>query len=80
MASNFSEALNSVLKAYQEIGDEIPLLLGFQEFFSSNKHMRAVLVMMYEDVLDFHKEALRCFRQRCESSSEAPPPQELPAD
>jgi hypothetical protein len=63
-ASAWSESLNSVLNAYQDIGDEMPLLADYQELFSSNAHMREVLVMIYSDILEFHREAMLHFNKR----------------
>jgi len=39
IASNMSEALNSLLDAYQQIGEQIPQLSQYQDLFSSSPHM-----------------------------------------
>ena len=64
IASNMSEALNSLLDAYQQIGEQIPLLSQYQELFSSNAHMKIALFMIFEDILEFHREALGFFKKR----------------
>jgi hypothetical protein len=64
--STYSEALNRILDAYQNIGEEIPLLVDF-ELFAANPHLKQILGMIYKDILDFHMEAVRYFRKSCES-------------
>ncbi|KAI2628485.1 hypothetical protein GGR54DRAFT_587349 [Hypoxylon sp. NC1633] len=64
IARTFSDALHSILDAYQDIGEQIPLLRGYQQFFASNAHMKDVLVLIYKDILEFHREAIRHFKQR----------------
>jgi hypothetical protein len=59
-----SEALNSLLDAYQQIGEQIPQLLQYQELFVSSPHMGTILAMIYQDILEFHREALKYFKQR----------------
>ncbi|PGH01881.1 hypothetical protein AJ80_08953 [Polytolypa hystricis UAMH7299] len=64
VTSTYDEAFNSVLDAYQEIGEDIPRLQGFQSLSASNPHFRDVLVMIYKDVLWFHRETIRQLKQR----------------
>jgi len=59
-----SEALNSLLDAYQQIGEQIPQLSQYQELFATSSHMGTVLAMIYQDILEFHREALSYFKQR----------------
>ncbi|KAI6553144.1 hypothetical protein MCOR04_010777 [Pyricularia oryzae] len=66
ITSNFSDAFNSLLDTYQEIGEQIPLLESFKTLFqdSVNTHMRQLLVLIYEDILRFQLLALRYFRKK----------------
>ncbi|KAI1410433.1 hypothetical protein F5Y13DRAFT_167760 [Hypoxylon sp. FL1857] len=64
IAKTFSDAFHSILDAYQTIGEQIPLLKGYEQSFSSNAHMKHVLVLIYQDILEFHKEAIKHFKQR----------------
>ncbi|OTA61606.1 hypothetical protein K449DRAFT_370870 [Hypoxylon sp. EC38] len=64
IAKTFSDALHSVLDAYQSIGEQIPLLRGYEQLFSSNTHMKSVLLLIYQDILEFHREAIKHFKQR----------------
>ncbi|EHA53524.1 hypothetical protein MGG_15510 [Pyricularia oryzae 70-15] len=68
ITSNFSDAFNSLLDTYQEIGEQIPLLESFKTLFqdSVNTHMRQLLVLIYEDILRFQLLALRYFRKKSE--------------
>jgi len=63
-ASKSSEALNSVLDAYQAIGEQIPSLQGLENSIGSSPHMSEVLLMMYKDILTFHGGTIRNFRHR----------------
>ncbi|KAI0595286.1 hypothetical protein F4775DRAFT_569708 [Biscogniauxia sp. FL1348] len=62
-ACNFSEAFNSLLDAYQQIGEFIPQLQSYQELQHclSNSYMRTVLALIYKDILEFHGVALKYF-------------------
>lgn len=64
MASSYAEAFDALLDAYQQIGENIPLLSQYQALFERNPHMRKVLEMIYADILRFHEKALKYFRQR----------------
>ncbi|KAI0123678.1 hypothetical protein BJ170DRAFT_640053 [Xylariales sp. AK1849] len=64
VASTYSDALHGVLDAYQEIGEQMPLLIGYQQLFTGNSHMRQVLEMIYYDILEFHREAIKHFKQK----------------
>lgn len=68
IATTFSDALHAVLDAYQSLGEQIPLLEGYQQLFTSNAHMRTVLGLIYQDILEFHREAIKHFKQRCKFS------------
>ncbi|KAH8789515.1 hypothetical protein F5882DRAFT_354269 [Hyaloscypha sp. PMI_1271] len=63
-ASNLSEALNSLLDAYQQIGEQIPQLSQYQDLFPSSPHMGTALFMIFQDILEFHREALGFFKRR----------------
>ncbi|KAI2633104.1 hypothetical protein GGS26DRAFT_555304 [Hypomontagnella submonticulosa] len=64
VTKTFSDAFHCVLDAYQDIGEQIPLLEGYQQLFASNGHMRTVLVQIYQDILEFHREAIKHFKHR----------------
>jgi hypothetical protein len=64
VASAYAEAFDALLDAYQQIGESIPLLSQYQTLFARNPHMRKVLEMIYADILEFHKKALKYFQQR----------------
>ena len=64
VASSYAEAFNELLDVYQTIGQDMPLLLQYQFIFQDNPHMVRVLTLMYEDILEFHRRALKYFQQR----------------
>lgn len=61
------ESLDILLNAYEEIGENIPQLLEYQQLFENNSHMRKVLEWMYGDILEFHRRALKIFKRPGES-------------
>jgi hypothetical protein len=69
VASAYAEAFDALLDAYQQIGESLPLLSQYQTLFVRNPHMRKVLGMMYSDILEFHKKALKYFQQRSSFSA-----------
>lgn len=62
VASAYTEAFDSLLDAYQQIGESLPLLSQYQAFFQRNPNMCKVLTLIYNDILEFHKKALKYFR------------------
>jgi hypothetical protein len=66
VAKNYTDAFNALLDAYLEIGENLPQLSQYQTLFAENPHMQLALAHIFEDILEFHKEALRYFRQRSE--------------
>jgi hypothetical protein len=61
VASSWAESFDTLLDAYQQIGEQIPLLLQYQTVFETSPHMASVLEMIYKDILEFHQQALRVF-------------------
>lgn len=74
VASSYQKAFQELVNTYESLGDSIPLLLQYQELFRTKPHMTRVLSLMYEDILNFHRLAMKYFQQRrtcscsCESS------------
>ncbi|KAJ5608405.1 hypothetical protein N7537_005024 [Penicillium hordei] len=64
IADTFENAFSEVLDTYEYIGENLPLLLQYQELFRTNPHMIKVLSLMYEDILKFHRIAIQYFQQR----------------
>jgi hypothetical protein len=60
-ASNFTESLEILLDAYEQIGEQLPLLQEYESLFDHSPHMLQALELMYIDILDFHQDALRFF-------------------
>ncbi|KAF2267625.1 putative zinc finger protein [Lojkania enalia] len=62
-SSAYVDAFKELLDAYQHIGENIPLLIQYEELFRSNSDMLGTLALMYEDVLKFHHDALTYFQK-----------------
>ena len=53
-----------MLEGYLAIGESIPQLVQYQKLFQESQYMRTALVSIFEDILDFHLEAVKLFKQR----------------
>ncbi|XPS70547.1 hypothetical protein M3J09_002763 [Ascochyta lentis] len=58
-----AEIFNILLDAYHRIGENIPQFQQYQILFENNLHVQRALGFIYDDILNFHKEALRYFRK-----------------
>jgi hypothetical protein len=61
-ARAWTDAFDSLLEAYDEIAESIPQFELYTALFNHDLHMRRVLEMIYEDILEFHRRALKFFR------------------
>lgn len=64
MTFEHREAFNSVLNAYQEIGELLPKFEGAPALSTPNTDPRHLLIMVYKDILWFHGEIIRNLKQR----------------
>jgi hypothetical protein len=65
VAKTCVESLDSLLDAYQQIGETIPLLAQYDKLLADEPAMQRVLGLMYEDILEFHRRALVIFKRKC---------------
>ncbi|TGJ88444.1 hypothetical protein E0Z10_g384 [Xylaria hypoxylon] len=56
-------AFCELLDAYKNMGDNLPLLMQYQDLFYAAPHMIRVLSLMYADILKFQRIILRYFQQ-----------------
>lgn len=63
VASTWAESFDTLLDAYKQLAENIPLLGQYQELFKSDHVMASILAIIYEDILEFHQVALRVFKQ-----------------
>ncbi|XPS76188.1 hypothetical protein M3J09_008244 [Ascochyta lentis] len=61
-ASAFVEHFETLLEAYEKIGDHMPLLSKYEKLFSVDDQLKGALELIYVDILDFHESAVRFFR------------------
>lgn len=64
MASTFYEAFDTLLEAYRRIGEHIYLLKQYELYFRQRPDMCNPLMLLYEDILEFHSKALKFFEKR----------------
>jgi hypothetical protein len=62
ISNTCAEAFTALLDVYEHIGETLPLLLQYQNLFRAEPHMVTVLSLIYEDILKFHRLALRYFQ------------------
>jgi hypothetical protein len=55
--------LDTLLDAYEQIGENIPPLMQYNALFVNNSNMRKVLELYYGDILEFHRRALTFFKR-----------------
>ncbi|KAL5380194.1 hypothetical protein DPSP01_007994 [Paraphaeosphaeria sporulosa] len=60
-ASTVADSFETLLEAYYEIGEQLPLLQEYEQLFKENPHMIQALELMYLDILEFHQQAMRFF-------------------
>lgn len=72
VASNYGDALDRLLEAYQIIWGELPLLSSFQDLTSGRPYTKTILSWIYHDILDFHREAMKYFRGKGKILSHSP--------
>lgn len=48
---------------YEKIGDSFGLLTQSEQLFRADSHMLRPLISMYKDIFEFHRQALKYFRQ-----------------
>lgn len=65
-ASALEESFDQLLNAYEQIGERMPQLQKYEEIFSLDPRMQKVLEQYYEDILEFHRRALKFFSRRGE--------------
>ena len=61
-ASAFADSFEILLDAYQHIGECLPLLSEYESLFRDHPYMLDALVLVYIDILDFHRRAMRFFQ------------------
>ncbi|KAF2261162.1 C2H2 domain-containing protein [Lojkania enalia] len=60
-ASTTADSFETLLDAYQQIGEVLPMLEAYEDLFNRSPHMLNALELMYIDILEFHRHALRFF-------------------
>jgi hypothetical protein len=71
VASTYYTAFDTLLEAYQRIGEHLHLLTQYETYFQNQPHMAHPLALIYEDILGFHGKAMRFFKKR--SGLQEPP-------
>ncbi|TGJ85994.1 hypothetical protein E0Z10_g2737 [Xylaria hypoxylon] len=66
--SSHPDIFNCILDAYQEIGEQIPQLRAYQGRLATNQHLKHILVLIYSDLMWFHREVLQQLKQRAEQA------------
>lgn len=62
-ASTWAVSFDTLLTAYQSIGEQMPLLSRYEGMFGNDSHLEDVLVRIYANILEFHSKTLRFFNR-----------------
>ncbi|KAI9663834.1 MAG: hypothetical protein M1821_007324 [Bathelium mastoideum] len=60
-ASNYADSFEKLLEAYRMIGEQVPVLSQYSQLFSNHPEMQEILQLIYADILEFHKKAIKFF-------------------
>ena len=58
------DEFDALVQAYEQLGEALPLVLAYRELFIGEPRMAEALALLYEDILEFHRRALRIFQSR----------------
>ncbi|KAL9621184.1 MAG: hypothetical protein Q9160_004316 [Pyrenula sp. 1 TL-2023] len=61
--SNMKKSFDAIVNTTAEIGDLLPEFTTVTNLFSQNTHLKDVLVLFFQDILDFYIVALKFFKQ-----------------
>jgi hypothetical protein len=64
VASTWTDAFDTLLDAYEQIGEHIPLLKQYEAVFQNSSYMQKVLNLIYDDIMEFHQHAVRFFADK----------------
>lgn len=64
VASTFTEAFDELLGTYNDISESLPMLAQYESLFQEKGYMGKVLELIYVDILKFHLQAYKYFKQR----------------
>ena len=53
------------MDAYEQIGEQLPLLAEYESLFHKSPHIMKVLEKIYTDILDFHLQSMKFFAGKC---------------
>jgi hypothetical protein len=59
----FNEAFSELLDTYERIGENLPLLLQYETLFPKDPRIGKILVYLYKDILEFHRQAISYFQK-----------------
>ncbi|KAH8594339.1 hypothetical protein B0O99DRAFT_574078 [Bisporella sp. PMI_857] len=61
--NTWADSFDTLLGAYQQLSESIPLFDQYHSLFETNPDMERVLIFIYDDILEFHRAALRFFKR-----------------
>lgn len=64
MSSDYLKALESLLKAYEQIAESLPRIDRLSTALSDNHDFQKVLAVFYADIIEFHSHAYRFMRRK----------------
>ncbi|KAF8454287.1 hypothetical protein BDZ91DRAFT_842142, partial [Kalaharituber pfeilii] len=63
VASKYISCFDIILDEYERLGECLPQFQQYDSLFKDNSHMRNVLGLVYQDILEFHSHALKIIQR-----------------
>ncbi|GES57152.1 Zinc finger, C2H2-type/integrase, DNA-binding protein [Aspergillus terreus] len=63
LADEYEKAFDGLLDVYKRVGESLPLLSEYKGVFHARPHTVRVLLYLYKDILQLHRDSLIYFRQ-----------------
>ncbi|KAL7267231.1 hypothetical protein RUND412_010191 [Rhizina undulata] len=64
VASSYTESFDKLLDAFEDIGQNLPRFDQYSKFYNENERIQEVIAMIYVDIMEFHRKALKFFQKR----------------
>ena len=64
VASNYFQSYDRLLDVFHEIGSSLPQFHDIAEIFQGSGQMANYLSLFYAEIIEFHYQAMRFFRQK----------------
>lgn len=64
VSSNYTETYEAVLEVLKELAQCLPQFQQVESILKDDAQLKSLLCLLYREIIEFHIEALRFFRQK----------------